>query len=1099
MAGGGYEQLKCSQFVCQKWKFAIENVMPKSTRLTRPFPLCLALLCWLFTVLPSTTDAKQPLDPYVAAGWEDASLNAVCAASPDHIWAVGDRGVIWATTDGGRKWVRQESGTTANLHAVAFKSSTEGCAIGGLPGALSRTSRGVVLRTVNGGQTWNVLPSDGMPRFTGMRAIGTRLMAWGDYCPQRKTGIFYSLDDGQSWQAIESSISHVAALGTDASGSVLAVDRVGNVFNSQLGSARSYFTTSPHQPIHFIDQVGATWLAGGAEGQLIRTVDGQVWSRVALPLSSLAQRVCQWRTVAKFEDEIWMAGAPGSIVLHSTDGGLNWEVQSTEQTLPLRSMVFADAQRGWAVGPLGTIIATRDGGRSWYSQRKTATRVGLLSVTASESQLPWPALVATSWDDVVASKSISLFGENLEQSADYRIETWKLNEAMAPQLGMVEHESWLSPKPTESTPHESASRDLTKIVDRLVVELQCWRPDVILTDETGGQKQTIANRAAMAAITAAMQQAALATPQSFIKELKLPAWRATKLATVTEARTSQYSEHPNRLMREPGLSIWDVLAPLGVAYDANSRALPMRTIQHMQSTLASNTSLFGGIAPSQASRRQINLRSLGNYQLIMGRVHRMTTLDNLVTLPSETPITEWQMQLDFVLRSLPPRELAPSLIRVANACSVPPLWPRRQIACERLLQLQPDSDTASYARFKLLQMLSSDEMQAWREGIASDLSGSQSVGSLRNDASNAFSRSASSLTPFDTVLASATKPAKPLVGTAAEDQVNTARSLQTLNVSALDDGSQVSVAAFTAPVSAGSSGVEKSFIVNTQRSDLFFKALDECYKFDLHLASLPQLELMRESMSRSRVGSPRNPNASTALLESIIGLNAMAGWPQVAKQEQLLAKDRPEQLRWVAFAVATANKPLLDGVLNEPMWAACPQMKLTNANQNGSSKSAPASVRWSFDDRYLYIAIDSPRDGKAVSHQASRLRKYDSDLGATDYVHLLLDTDRDYASAIELGVSSEGDTFDRCCEMVQYNPQYSVAVPATPASDRWVAEIAIRLSDLTTKPELSGQAWAVSAHRRSLHGETQSWSSMVNEQPSLQSTGLLLFVQPPQR
>ena len=114
-------------------------------------------------------EAKQPYDAYVAAGIDDASLNAVSAPSPDRVWVVGDRGAIWATTDGGRNWVKQESGTTANLHAVAFKNGQEGCAVGGLPGALARLSRCVILRTTDGGQTWNVVPNDALPRFTGMR------------------------------------------------------------------------------------------------------------------------------------------------------------------------------------------------------------------------------------------------------------------------------------------------------------------------------------------------------------------------------------------------------------------------------------------------------------------------------------------------------------------------------------------------------------------------------------------------------------------------------------------------------------------------------------------------------------------------------------------------------------------------------------------------------------------------------------------------------------------------------------------------------------------------------------------------------------------
>jgi photosystem II stability/assembly factor-like uncharacterized protein len=1045
--------------------------------------LCVSICC-LF-MLTFATQAKQPLDPFVAAGADDASLNSVCAPSPDRVWAVGDRGVIWATADGGRKWVRQESGTTANLHAVVFKNSSEGCAVGGLPGAMSRTSRGAILRTVNGGETWTATPSEGLPRFTGMRIIGGRLIAWGDYCPQRKTGIFYSDNDGQTWQALNSSLSHIAGLGADASGNVVAVDRVGNAFNTQLGTTRSFFTTSPHQPMAFVDHVGSTWIAGGADGQLLRTVDAQSWNQVALPLSAAAQRVCQWRSLAQFEDQLWIAGSPGSIVLHSADRGVNWDIQSTEQTLPLRSIVFADAQRGWAVGPLGSIIATRDGGRTWYSQKRTATRVGLLAVTASESQVPWPVLVASSWDELVASKSVSLFGENLEQSADYLLETWKLNEALAPQLGLAEHSGWLHPKPMELS-----QQDVSLLVDRLVVELQSWRPDVVLTDETGERKLSLPNRAARVALTAAMQQASNANSASISKELMLPAWRTTKLVTVTEARGSQYSEHANRLMREPGLSIWDVLAPMGVVYDANARTLNMRTIQQAQSTLASNTSLFGGIAPSQTSRRQVNLRSLGNYQLIMGRVHRMLTLDKLVTLPSETPLVEWQTQLDFVLRSMPPREVSPALVRVANACSVPALWQRRQLALERLIQVQPDSDTASHARLSLLQMLSSDELRAWSQNATSDPTSSQSVGSLRNEPGNALSRSASSLTPFDTVPASATN----------DDGSKTARNASVVTGATTDAASQVTVATFVKSANETANGSVSPQKSNTQQSDLFFQAIDSCYRSDHYLANLPQLELMREAMSRERLGNTRGAGTSNGLLESIAGLNAIAGWPQVAKQELLLAKDHPEQLRWVGFAVATATRPLLDGVLDEPMWSACPPMKLTRANQNSTNgKDTPALVRWSFDDKYLYIAIDSPREDSSNLNRAPKLRKYDSDLEAADHIHLVLDTDRDYASAIELGVSSDGETFDRCCGMPQYNPQYAVAVPDAPLPERWVAEIAIPISDLTTKADLTSQAWAVSAHRRSLRGETHSWSSMLSDQPSLQSAGILLFVQPPER
>ncbi len=645
--------------------------MPDSKTNERPkIParsLC-QLLLWLAsfmtieTLLAASVTAKLPFDPYIAANADDATLHAIYAATPDHVWTVGDRGIIWATTNGGRNWKKQDSSTTANLHAVIFRDANEGCAVGGIVGAHTRLSRGVVLRTKNGGEKWEEVQTDSLPRLVGMRLVGSRILAWGDYCPQRKTGIFTSHDFGMTWQALPSSIVHVAALGADASGNILAVDRVGNLFNSKHGPLRSTYMTRPDQAIEFIEHLGSVWLAGGADGQLMRSVDGESWSRIKLPLSPSAQKACHWRSAFRWEDHLWIVGTPGSIVAYSPNRGVTWEILGTDQRLPLQAQFFADSQRGWSVGALGQILATRDGGKTWYPQRATAERSGLMSVVAQEQQVPWPALVAASWDEMVSSSSVSLFAKHLEQSADYVVEDWKFHECIAPQMGIADHRGWLA----NASNAASNSSELAELSDRLTVELLSWRPDVLLTSETADCTAT-ENRAAMAIVVAAMQQAADATPQSFARELRLSPWQVTKLATVTDSRTSQFTEQPNRLMRETGLTIWDAMSPMAVPYSAIAPALPMRTLQQVQSMQANNSALFGGIAPSKDSKRQVQARALGNYQLIMGRVHRMTSIDGLATMAPETPLAEWQTQFDFVIRTLPPRELVTSIHRITQA------------------------------------------------------------------------------------------------------------------------------------------------------------------------------------------------------------------------------------------------------------------------------------------------------------------------------------------------------------------------------------------------------------------------------------------------
>ncbi len=54
-------------------------------------------------------------------------------------------------------------------------------------------------------------------------------------------------------------------------------------------------------------------------------------------------------------------GAEGTI-LHTTDGGATWTLQSSGTTVPLSGVTFVDANTGWAVGEGGTILHTTTGG-----------------------------------------------------------------------------------------------------------------------------------------------------------------------------------------------------------------------------------------------------------------------------------------------------------------------------------------------------------------------------------------------------------------------------------------------------------------------------------------------------------------------------------------------------------------------------------------------------------------------------------------------------------------------------------------------------------------------------------------------------------------
>lgn len=60
----------------------------------------------------------------------------------------------------------------------------------------------------------------------------------------------------------------------------------------------------------------------------------------------------------------WAVGGSGT-VLATRDGGRSWIVQSSGTQNELQSVYFLDGQSGWLVGQKGTVLTTTDGGANW--------------------------------------------------------------------------------------------------------------------------------------------------------------------------------------------------------------------------------------------------------------------------------------------------------------------------------------------------------------------------------------------------------------------------------------------------------------------------------------------------------------------------------------------------------------------------------------------------------------------------------------------------------------------------------------------------------------------------------------------------------------
>ncbi|MBN2105893.1 MAG: hypothetical protein JW832_00595 [Deltaproteobacteria bacterium] len=104
------------------------------------------------------------------------------------------------------------------------------------------------------------------------------------------------------------------------------------------------------------------WIAG-YEGLIIHTSDGGAnWEYQKAPSSTDLYKPF-------FIDSTtgWIVGRQGT-VLHTIDGGKTWAQQNTGSQERLFDICFIDHETGWAVGTMGTILHTTDGGKTWVAQ-----------------------------------------------------------------------------------------------------------------------------------------------------------------------------------------------------------------------------------------------------------------------------------------------------------------------------------------------------------------------------------------------------------------------------------------------------------------------------------------------------------------------------------------------------------------------------------------------------------------------------------------------------------------------------------------------------------------------------------------------------------
>jgi len=1009
--------------------------------------------------------------PSPASMHADAELTSVFFLDADRGWAVGDRGVIWHTSDGGRNWKQQQSPTQCRLEAVQFLDGEIGWAVGGCTQPYTHLTSGVVLRTRDGGKTWSVVPNLMLPTLRHVKFFDTKHgWAIGDGSALYPSGVFRSEDGGRSWAPVPRGRTQGWMTGDfrgPTSGAVAGrLGQLGLVVPGGVNPAKTALTDGRNARRLVLTGQSSGWLVGDGGLVLSTADDGFTWSPAA-QLPAIAASEFDFRAIATLGNHVWVAGAPGTVVFHSADSGRSWEMQKTDQTLPLRSIEFVDENRGWAVGSLGTILVTRDGGQTWRKQKTGGNRLAMLGIFSEARRIPLELIAQQGGDEGYLS-GIEIVGrQDGEASPQNASLAERTQEAVSVAGGSTAETAWRYPLPqpglaliAESVLQgwkRSGGDNVTGQLEAdLVRRIRQWRPEVVVTEDVSPRGDDPLAHLTNQIVLSAVQKAADASayPEQ-LNQVDLQTWKAKKVFSVMAGQKtglvnvtpSQWAPRLGRSLEETaelgrGLIVDDfATAPGNIGLSLLVDHLPQST---------GRRDVFSGLAvlPGSEARRLLADPPAANLDMLSRASQKRHNVQQLLSrIKRDDPTSgAWLSQVGELTRGMSGRSSGEIIYQMAQRYHRSGQSEAAAEALALLVERYPEHPLADAAAFWLVQYYASSEMAVrQRQG-----------------------------TKYVVGLAAAEAPLDDLVAPSDETQDDEVRPATAVS-GQLNSVASATSAAGGIPLSQRA-GRSVAIAKSIERTRPYLSA-DPQFKFPLSVAlknqgNTKQAERLLAPQLGQKNHKPDNDPWTVC----------------AAAEEWLLHRNGPEPKKLFS-CVTVMEKPRLDGLLDDAMWQLTRPISL--ASSRGDDVAWPATVAAAFDDEFMYFAI-SCRKVPGVSYPSSdQARPRDADLTAGDRVEIHLDIDRDYATWYTLAVDSRGWTSESCFGDPTWDPSWFVA--ASGDEEYWTAEIAIPWNQLALKAPQAKDAWAIGVQRAAGHVGFQSFTNPAAVRVRPEGFGLLSF------
>jgi photosystem II stability/assembly factor-like uncharacterized protein len=1008
---------------------------------------------------------------------EDAALRAVQFLDKREGWAVGDEGTVWHTMDAGKNWERQTTGVRASLRSVHFLNPCVGWIAGReeLPGG---GSAGVVLYTRDGGVKWRRLLVNSLPGLHLVRFVDDRTgYLAGEGSDQFPAGVFATTDGGRTWEPVPGPRSPSWRAGDfNAEGGALggawnrlATVRRGKVFSIDMDALGG-------RAVCGLQLRGDDGIAVGQGGLVLLSKKGRgsSYHYVDLKLPPSVRSAWDFHAVGGVGKHIWAVGRPGSVALFSPDMGQTWQVVRTGQPLPLHGVHFRDEKLGWAVGELGTIVATTDGGKTWQVQHRGGQNLAVLGVHARPSAVPLDTVALLGEQDGYLAAGLCVTAPDAATAGLARVgEACRFNEAFRQAGGAVAEGLWQFPVGSHLARADAAT--LMKAWDRLhgdhaarellgqlVLAIRMYKPEVLLADHPDAMTT---GYGADAVVCEALKEAFLraadkdAFPEQ-ITSLGLEVWQAKKLYAVwANSPDAQVRHDLTTVSARLGSTVREfATAPfLLLGADTPPAQRSWKLLADRLEGAAGHRDLMQGIvlAPGGFARRMLPAVEDLSPDLLKA-VRQRANLWAIAEAPASTLTSPDRLlaQIGPTLADMPQDVGARVVHSLAGQYARKGQWalaretffllveryPTHPLAIEgyRWL-LMHNSSSEARRRHELGQFLIVGEFQAGIPG------GVQTMPApAMPDAKPKSKGNNPKIKP----------PEVPSFGTSNERmrvELGTKEDVRRWFQGAL--ALEKKLSAF-GPLYSHDPVVQ--FCVQSARRQLG----------DVEAA----LKWYREFAA----GQPDGP------------------WKQAALAELWLANRTGDSPKPVLTSRLTSERPYLDGKLDDVCWKEARPVTLRDASGK-TQRDWPTEVRISHDRDFLYVAVRCGHPaGRGAEAVATRTR--DQDLRRHDRVSILLDLDRDYSTCFHLQIDASGCVAEDCWGDRTWDPRWFVAIHRDEKA--WTLEAAIPRNALTADHITPGRAWAANVVRV-LPGQGVQAMSLPAEAPEEalrpEGMGLLLF------